>query len=45
MAARIEIQSTRKPINEIAKDVGYSNLTYFYKQYSEYFNNLPSNDR
>lgn len=45
MAARKEIQSTRKPINQIAKEVGYSNLTYFYKQYSEYFNNLPSKDR
>ncbi|MBF6626510.1 helix-turn-helix domain-containing protein [Aerococcaceae bacterium zg-BR9] len=43
--AQLLIQSTKLPINEIAHQVGYSNRTYFYKNYQTYFGHSPAFDR
>ncbi|NEW63625.1 helix-turn-helix domain-containing protein [Tuanshanicoccus yangjingiae] len=43
--AQLLIQSTKLPINEIAQQVGYSNRTYFYKNYNDYFGHSPAFDR
>lgn len=45
MKAQLLIQSTEMPINMIASEVGYSNNTYFYKKYKEYFQYLPGEER
>src|SRR5699024_12522266 len=45
MKAQLLIQSTEMPINMIASEVGYSNNTYFYKKYKEYFQHLPGEER
>src|SRR5699024_9061162 len=45
LKAQLLIQSTEMPINMIASEVGYSNNTYFYKKYKEYFQHLPGEER
>lgn len=45
MTAQSLIQTTRQPIEDIARKVGYSNITYFYKNYKRFFGHLPSVDR
>lgn len=43
--AQLLIQSTRLPINEISNIVGFSNRTYFYREYLNFFGHKPGNDR
>lgn len=45
MKAQLLIESTEMPINMIASIVGFSNNTYFYKKYKEFFKVLPSEHR
>lgn len=45
MKAQLLIESTEMPINMISSIVGFSNNTYFYKKYKEFFNVLPSEHR
>ena len=43
--AQLLIQSTRLPINEISHIVGFSNRTYFYRKYLNFFGHKPGDDR
>lgn len=45
MKAQLLIQSTALPIHEIAHLVGFTNSTYFYKQYQRILGHTPSHDR
>jgi AraC-like DNA-binding protein len=37
--------STKKTINEIARDVGIENLSYFIKRFSRYYKETPKKYR
>lgn len=45
MKAQHLLQSTAMPIQEIALTVGFSNKTYFYAKYKEYFGYGPRDER
>lgn len=45
MKAQLLLQSTCMPIYEVALEVGFSNKTYFYDKYREYFGHPPKDER
>lgn len=42
---RYLVKNTQLSIQQCAEDSGFSNLTYFYDKYKEFFGNFPSEDR
>ena len=45
MTAKLLIESTELPIDSICQRVGFSNKTYFYKKFQDYFNMKPGQMR